>query len=79
MAKELASRGIRANVIAPGFVVTEMTAKVDPSVVEGWCAGIPMKRGADVDEIARAALFLVSDQSSYITGHVLDVDGGMGM
>lgn len=79
VAKELASRGIRANVIAPGFVVTEMTAKVDSSVVEGWCAGIPMKRGADVDEIARAALFLVSDQSSYITGHVLDVDGGMGM
>ncbi|MBQ0095793.1 MAG: 3-oxoacyl-[acyl-carrier-protein] reductase [Bacteroidaceae bacterium] len=79
VAKELASRGIRANVIAPGFVLTEMTAGIDEDRLKEWCKGIPMQRGAQVDEIAKAALFLVSDQSSYITGQVLSVDGGMSM
>lgn len=79
IAKELASRGIRANVLAPGFIMTEMTGKLDEKMLTEWCKGIPMQRGGDVDEVAKAALFLVSDQSSYITGQVLQVDGGMGM
>lgn len=79
IAKELASRGIRANVLAPGFIITEMTGKLDEKMLTEWCKGIPMQRGGDVDEVAKAALFLVSDQSSYITGQVLQVDGGMGM
>jgi 3-oxoacyl-[acyl-carrier protein] reductase len=79
IAKELATRGIRANVIAPGFIMTEMTGKFDEKMLAEWCKGIPMQRGGDVEEVAKAALFLVSDQSSYITGQVLQVDGGMSM
>lgn len=79
VAKELASRNIRANVIAPGFVLTEMTAGFDDDKLKEWCKGIPMQRGAQVEEIAKAALFLVSEQSSYVTGQVLCVDGGMTM
>lgn len=79
VAKELASRGIRANAIAPGFVETEMTAEVPAEKLAEWTKNIPMQRGASVDEIAEAVLFMVSDQSSYITGQVLQVDGGMGM
>lgn len=79
IAKELATRGIRANVIAPGFIMTEMTGKFDEKMLAEWCRGIPMQRGGDVEEVAKAALFLVSDQSSYITGQVLQVDGGMSM
>lgn len=79
IAKELATRGIRANVIAPGFIMTEMTGKFDEKMLAEWCKGIPMQRGGDVEEVAKTALFLVSDQSSYITGQVLQVDGGMSM
>ncbi len=79
VAKELATRGIRANVIAPGFILTEMTDKFDEKMLAEWCKGIPMQRGGGVEEVAKAALFLVSDDSSYITGQVLQVDGGMGM
>lgn len=79
VAKELASRGIRANVIAPGFVLTEMTAAIPEDKLAEWCKTIPMQRGANVDEIANAALFFVSDQSSYVTGQVLQIDGGMSM
>lgn len=79
IAKELATRGIRANVIAPGFIMTEMTGKFDEKMLAEWCKGIPMQRGGDVEEVAKAALFLVSNQSSYITGQVLQVDGGMSM
>ena len=79
VAKELAPRGIRANVIAPGFVLTEMTEKIPQDKLAEWCKNIPLQRGATVDEIAKAALFLVSEQSSYITGQVLQVDGGMSM
>lgn len=79
VAKEMASRGIRANVIAPGFVLTEMTGQIPDDKLAEWCKAIPMQRGAQVGEIAKAALFLVSDQSSYITGQILQVDGGMSM
>jgi 3-oxoacyl-[acyl-carrier protein] reductase len=79
IAKELATRGIRANVIAPGFIMTEMTGKFDEKMLAEWCKGIPMQRGGDVEEVAKAALFLVSDQSSYITGQVIQIDGGMNM
>ena len=80
VAKEFASRGIRANVIAPGFVLTEMTTgKIPEDKLAEWCKSIPLQRGAQVEEIAKAALFLVSDDSSYITGQVLQVDGGMSM
>ncbi|HPX98956.1 MAG TPA: 3-oxoacyl-[acyl-carrier-protein] reductase [Bacteroidaceae bacterium] len=79
VAKELASRGVRANVIAPGFVMTEMTQQIPEEKLAEWCKTIPMQRGASVEEIANVALFLVSDQSSYITGQVIQVDGGMSM
>ena len=80
IAKEMGPRGIRANVIAPGFVLTEMTTgKIPEEKLAEWCKSIPLQRGAQVEEIAKAALFLVSDDSSYITGQVLQVDGGMSM
>ncbi|HEY0057228.1 MAG TPA: 3-oxoacyl-[acyl-carrier-protein] reductase [Pedobacter sp.] len=77
MAKELGSRNIRTNVIAPGFIKTEMTEVLDPKVVEGWEAGIPLKRAGETDDVANACVFLASDLSTYITGQVLAVDGGM--
>lgn len=79
IAKEFSSRGIRANVIAPGFIVTEMTAKLDEKMLVEWCKGIPMQRGGNVEEVAKVALFFASESSSYITGQVLQVDGGMNM
>ena len=77
IALELGSRNIRANVIAPGFIETEMTDKLDEVVVEQWRAGIPLKRGGTPEDVANACLFFASDLSSYITGQVLLVDGGM--
>lgn len=77
VALELGSRNIRCNVIAPGFIETEMTEKLDPKVVEEWRATIPLKRGGTPEDIANACLFLASDLSDYITGQVLSVDGGM--
>lgn len=77
IALELGSRNIRSNVIAPGFIETEMTAKLAEDVVEGWRNGIPLKRGGTPEDIANACVFLGSDLSSYITGQVLNVDGGM--
>ncbi len=77
IALELGSRNIRANVIAPGFIETEMTDKLDGAVVEQWRAGIPLKRGGTPEDVANACLFFASDLSSYITGQVLLVDGGM--
>ncbi len=77
MAKELGSRNIRTNVVAPGFIRTEMTDVLDPKVVEGWTAGIPLKRGGETTEVADACVFLASNMASYITGQVLNVDGGM--
>jgi len=64
-------------VIAPGFIETEMTAKLDEKVVEGWCNEIPLKRGGTPEDIANACVFLASDMSAYITGQTLSVDGGM--
>lgn len=77
VALELGSRNIRSNAIAPGFIETEMTEVLDPKVVEGWRAGIPLKRGGSTEDIANATLFLASDMSAYITGQVLNVCGGM--
>lgn len=77
VALELGSRNIRCNAIAPGFIETEMTEKLDPKVVEEWRATIPLKRGGTPEDIANACLFLASDLSDYITGQVLSVDGGM--
>src|SRR6187402_2028865 len=77
VALELGSRGIRSNAIAPGFIETEMTAVLDAAVVEGWKQAIPLKRAGSGEDIANCAVFLASDQSAYITGQVLQVDGGM--
>ena len=77
VALELGSRNIRSNVIAPGFIETEMTAKLPEDVVSGWRRGIPLKRGGSPEDIANACVFLGSDLSDYITGQVVNVDGGM--
>lgn len=77
VALELGSRNIRCNAIAPGFIETEMTGVLDEKVVQGWRDAIPLKRGGSPDDVANACLFLASDMSGYITGQVLNVDGGM--
>lgn len=77
VALELGSRNIRSNVVAPGFIETEMTAKLDEKVVEGWRNEIPLKRGGSPKDIANACVFLASDMSAYITGQTISVDGGM--
>lgn len=77
MALELGSRNIRTNVIAPGFIETEMTEKLDEKTVQGWRDAIPLKRGGKPEDIANACVFLASDMSDYITGQVIQVNGGM--
>ena len=77
VALELGSRNIRCNAIAPGFIETEMTAKLDPKSVDEWRKTIPLKRGGSPEDIANACVFLASEMSSYITGQTLNVDGGM--
>ena len=77
VALELGSRNIRCNAIAPGFIETEMTDKLDEKTVQGWRDAIPLKRGGTPEDVANACLFLASDLSAYITGQVLNVDGGM--
>ena len=77
VALELGSRNIRCNVIAPGFIETEMTAQLDEQKVAEWRSAIPLKRGGIPDDIANACVFLASDLSSYVTGQTLNVDGGM--
>ena len=77
VALELGSRNIRSNVIAPGFIETEMTAKLDENTVKGWRDAIPLKRGGTPEDIANACVFLASDMSAYVTGQTLNVDGGM--
>lgn len=77
VALELGSRNIRSNVIAPGFIETEMTAKLDEATVKGWRDAIPLKRGGTPEDIANVCVFLASDMSAYVTGQTLNVDGGM--
>lgn len=77
VAQELGSRNIRCNAIAPGFIETEMTAKLSPEVVKGWEDGIPLKRGGTPEDVANACLYLGSDLSTYVTGQTLNVCGGM--
>lgn len=77
VALELGSRNIRCNALAPGFIETEMTGKLDEAVVQGWRDAIPLKRGGTPEDIANACVFLGSDLSTYVTGQVLNVDGGM--
>jgi 3-oxoacyl-[acyl-carrier protein] reductase len=77
IALELGSRNIRSNVIAPGFIETEMTAQLDEKTVDVWRNAIPLKRGGSPEDIANACVFLASDLSAYVTGQTLNVDGGM--
>ena len=77
VALELGSRNIRCNAVAPGFIETEMTGKLDEATVQSWRDGIPLKRGGTPEDIANTCLFLASDLSAYVTGQVLNVDGGM--
>ena len=77
VALELGSRNIRCNAIAPGFIETEMTAKLDEDTVQGWRDAIPLKRGGTPEDVANLCVFLASDMSAYITGQTLNVDGGM--
>jgi 3-oxoacyl-[acyl-carrier protein] reductase len=77
MAIELGSRNIRSNAIAPGFIVTEMTEKLGEETIKKYYETIPLKRGGTPEEVANTCVFLASDMSSYITGQVLNVDGGM--
>lgn len=77
IAQEIGSRNIRCNAIAPGFIETEMTAKLPDDVRKNWIASIPLRRGGQPEDVARTALFLASDLSEYVTGQVISVCGGM--
>lgn len=79
VAQELGSRGIRANAIAPGFIITDMTAALSEDIRKEWCNKIPLRRGGIPEDVANIALFLASDMSSYVSGQVIQVDGGMNM
>ncbi|MDG2369310.1 MAG: 3-oxoacyl-[acyl-carrier-protein] reductase [Flavobacteriales bacterium] len=77
MAKEIGSRNIRCNVIAPGFIETEMTGALDEEVVNKWVENIPLKRAGTTEDIANTCVYLASDMSAYVTGQVISVCGGM--
>ncbi len=79
IAQEVGSRGIRANAIAPGFIETAMTAALSDEVRKEWAQKIPLRRAGQVEDIANVATFLASDMSSYVSGQVIEVDGGMNM
>lgn len=78
LAKEVGSRGVRVNAIAPGFIETDMTNAVNEELRKAWVENIPLKRAGKPEDVANAALFLASDLSTYVTAQVLGVDGGMG-
>lgn len=77
MAKEIGSRGIRVNAIAPGFIITDMTGALSEEVRKEWAKQIPLRRGGTPEDVANAALFLASDLSSYVSGQTIHVCGGM--
>jgi len=77
IAKELGSRNIRANAIAPGFIITEMTAQLSETIQKEWAEKIPLRRGGTPEDVANVAAFLASDLSSYVTGQVIHCCGGM--
>lgn len=79
VAREVGSRGVRVNVVAPGFIKTDMTAGMPAETLKEWEANIPLRRGGTPEDVAGACLFLASDMASYITGQVVPVDGGMAM
>ena len=79
IAQELGSRGIRSNAVAPGFIITEMTDKLPEEVKKQWAQQIPLRRGGTPEDVANICLFLASDLSSYVTGQVISVCGGMKM
>lgn len=79
VAREIGSRGIRANAVAPGFIATEMTAELPEKELINWLENIPLKRAGETRDVANLCVFLASDMSTYITGQVLNVDGGMVM
>ena len=79
IAQEMGPKGIRANAIAPGFIETAMTAALPDAVREEWCKKIPLRRGGKPEDVADVALFLASDLSSYVSGQVIQIDGGMNM
>jgi 3-oxoacyl-[acyl-carrier protein] reductase len=79
IAKEVGSRGIRANCIAPGFIITEMTGALSEEVKEQWAKQIPLRRGGTPEDVANVAAFLASDLSSYVSGQVIHCCGGMNM
>ena len=77
IAQELGSRNIRSNAVAPGFIETEMTAALDAKTKEGWVKDIPLNRTGTIEDVANLVAFLASDNSSYITGQVISICGGM--
>lgn len=79
VAQELGSRGVRANAVAPGFILTDMTKKLPEDMLKAWESKIPLRRGGTPEEVAKVCCFLASDLSSYVTGQVIAIDGGMGM
>ena len=79
VAQEMGMKGIRANAIAPGFIETAMTAQLPDEIREQWKQKIPLRRGGTVEDIANTAVYLASDLSSYVSGQVIQVDGGMNM
>jgi len=79
LAKEVGSRNIRVNVVAPGFIATEMTSELDPKVREEWLKMIPLRRMGEVEDVAKLCTFLASDMSTYISGQTISVDGGLYM
>ena len=77
--QELCPKGVRANAVAPGFIETAMTAQLPEEIRKDWMKKIPLRRGGQTEDIANVCLFLASDMSSYVSGQVIQIDGGMNM